>query len=282
MVIESAWLDNLQIHRTAYYGVPRMTLGSPSPRGVMEPRPSAHGATDSTAFYGPRSIELVGTIQAPDMAGFWPLVDELLGRLALGSEHTFRFRRLGESFDLQAVVRVDSDVDLPVGDVPKPFARWGVSLLAPDPRLYASTVTSGSYDPTDAGDGGLAFPLVFPLVFGVGAGAGALSLENEGNIAAPAEIVVTGPVTNPIIDNDTAGMSIYTRDCALASGDTLVFDTRAATLRLNGTTLRPDLIDVTRTTWWSVRPGVNVLRLRGLGMASGQTQMAVSFRSARI
>lgn len=282
MVIESAWLDNLQIHKTANYGVPRMTLGSPSPRGVMEPRPSGHGSSDSTVFYGSRVIEVTGIIQAPDMAGFWPLVDNLQGRLALGSEHLLRFRRLGESFDLQAVVRVDSDVDLPVGDVPKPFARWGVSLLAPDPRLYTSTTTSGSYDPTDEGDGGLVFPLNFPLVFGVGAGAGALALENEGNIATPAEIVVTGPVVNPTVDNDTVGASIYTRDCALAPGDTLVLDTRAATLRLNGTTLRPDLIDVTRTTWWSVRPGVNVLRLRGSGMSSGQTQMAVSFRSARI
>lgn len=282
MVIESAWLDNLQIHKTANYGVPRMTLGSPSPRGVMESRPSAHGVTDSTAFYGPRAIELVGTIRAPDMTGFWPLVDELLGRLALGSEHTFRFRRLGESFDLQAVVRVDSDVDLPVGDVPKPFARWGVSLLAPDPRLYTSTVTSGSYDPTDAGDGGLVFPLDFPLVFGVGAGAGALFLENEGNIETPPAIEVTGPVVNPIIDNDTAGLSIHTRNCALAAGDTLVLEPREGTARLNGTTIRPDLIDVSRTTWWSVRPGINVLRLRGSGMTGGQTQLAVSFRSARI
>lgn len=281
MVIESAWLDNLQIHKTANYGVPRMTLGSPSPRGVTEPRPSAHGVTDSTAFYGPRAIELVGTIQAPDMAGFWPLVDELLGRLALGSEHTFRFRRLGESFDLQTTVRVDSDVDLPVGDVPKPFARWGVSLLAPDPRLYTSTVTSGSYDPTDAGDGGLDFPLDFPLEFGVSGGAW-LSLDNEGTVSTPPTIIVTGPVINPIIDNDTSGLSIFTRDCGLGVGDTLTLDVRARTAVLNGTTLRPDLVDVSRTTWWDVRPGVNRLRMRGSGMASGQTELAVGFRSARV
>lgn len=281
MVIESAWLDSLQIHKTAWYGVTRMTLGSPSPRVVAENRPSDHGSSDATAFYGPRTIEVTGHVMASTMAEFWPRVDELLGSLALGSEHTLRFRRLGEGFDLRASVRVDSEVDLPVGDIPKPYARWGVSLYCSDPRLYADTVTSGAYDPTDAGDGGLEFPLDFPLEFGVSGGAW-LSLDNEGTVSTPPTIIVTGPVTNPIIDNDTSGLSIFTRDCGLGVGDTLTLDVRARTVVLNGTTLRPDLVDVSRTTWWDVRPGVNRLRMRGSGMASGQTELAVGFRSARV
>lgn len=284
MILEYAYLDNLQIHKAGGLSVTKVTLGSPTPRAVVENRPSDHGSVDSTSFYGPRSIEVTGQVQAPSMEAFWPLVDNLLGKLALGSEHTFRFRRLGDAFDLQVTVRVDSNVDLPVADpaTPKPYARWGVSLYCADPRIYTSTQTAGSYDPMVSGAGGLVFPLTFPLVFAAPGGAGSMSLDNKGNVSTPPTIVVTGPVTNPIVDNDTLGLSIRTRNCGLAAGDTLTLDAREHTVVLNGTTLRPDLVDVARTTWWDLRPGVNQVRLRGTGMVAAQTELSVAFRAARI
>lgn len=281
MVIEYVYLDALQIHKAGGFGVTQMTLGSPAPRAVAENRPSGHGAVDATSFYGPRVIELTGFVQASSFADFWPKVDDLLGGLALGSEHVLRFRRLGDTFDLQTTVRVDSSVDLPVGDVPRPFARWGVSLFCRDPRLYAD-LTSGAYDPTDAGSGGLVFPLGFPLVFGASGVSGALQVENAGNVSTPPVLVVTGPVTNPILDNDTTGLAIHTRDCGLAAGDTLTLDVRRRTAVLNGTTPRPDLVNASLTTWWELRPGFNQIRMRGSAMASSQTELAVTFRPARI
>lgn len=282
MVIEHAYLDDLRIHKAGGYAVTRMTLGAPAPRAVSDNRPSSHGAVDATAFYGPRSVELTGYVTADSFAEFWPRVDNLMRRLALGSNHVFRFRRLGDDFDLQASVRVDSPVDLPVGDIPKPYAAWGVSLFCPDPRLFASALTSGSYDPTDAGSGGLTFPLEFPLVFGVGVGAGSLVVDHEGTVPTPPVLVAHGPVTNPILDNDTTGLSIYTRDCGLSLGDTLTLDVRERTVVLNGSTHRPDLVDVARTSWWDVAPGANQLRMRGSGMVAGETELSVSFRAARI
>lgn len=282
MVLEGVWLDDYQLHRTTNLGVVQLSLGSPSPRAVTDNRPSDHGAVDATRLYGPRIIELTGQVWAATFPEFWALVDGVQGRLALGSDHTLRLRRLGDGFDLQTAVRVDSAVDMTAGEAPVPFVRFGVSLFCADPRLYSSTVTLGSYDPTDAGAGGLTFPLDFPLVFGAPDGVGSLSVDNEGTTATPPTFVVTGPVTNPIIDNDTTGLSIYTRDCALAVGETLTIDVRERRVLLSGTTPRPDLIDVSRTTWWEVRPGVNQLRMRGSGMASGQTGLQASFRSARI
>lgn len=281
-MIEYAYLDNLQIHGGSNYGLINMGMGSPAPRAVADLRPSDHGATDATAYYGPRIFELIGNITAASMAALWEAADELKGSLVLGSTHTLRFRREGLTFDEQAVVRVDSPVDMPTGPMPSPLLMWGVSLLAPDPRIYTTTENSGSYDPTDSGTGGLSFPLDFPLDFGVSDTAGRLTVENEGNVSSPPTFVITGPVTNPIIDNDTTGQSIYTQDTALSTGDTLTIDTAAKTVVLNGTTSRPDLISVSLTDWFYIRPGSNQLRLRGSDMESTETELAVTFRNARI
>ncbi len=282
MVIESAWLDSLQIHKTGTLAVTSMTLGSPSPRAVVENRPGDHGAVDSTRFYASRGVELVGHARGVDHVALVAAVDDLLGRLALGSEHVLRFRRLGDGQDLRCTVRVDSSVDMTAGEHTAPLVVWGVSLLAPDPRFYSDVLTQASYDPTDLGDGGLVFPLSFPLVFDADSGLGALVVENAGTAPTPPVLTVRGPVVNPTIDNDTLGLSIRTRDCGLSSGDFLVIDTASRTVRLNGTTSRPDLVDVAQTRWWTLAPGINRLRMRGSGMVPTETELVVEFRSAFI
>lgn len=279
-MIDYAYLDALQVHGGGVIKVTRFPFGSPAPRAVAEPRPGEHGATDSTELYGPRVWEVTGNIEAASSDAMWAALDELKANLQLGAWRVLRFRRAGLTFDEQARVRVDSPVDATGGTRAAPFITWGVSLFAPDPRVYAATVSSGDYDPTDTGSGGLSFPLVFPLVFGAG-GAAALQVENEGTIATPAVLTVTGPVVNPTLDNDTVGASIRTTGLELDVGEVAVFDTDSRTLVVNGNP-RGDLVDVALTDWWHLARGVNQLRLRGGGMSAGQTELAVTYRSARI
>lgn len=281
-MLESAYIDDLQIHGGDAYGIITFGMGSPAPRAVVDLRPSEHGATDDTRWYGPRAFEVGGRVLGPDTAGLWPLVDALKASLVLGSWHVLKFRRSGLSYDERCLVRVDSAVDIPLVLGSTRMVSFGVSLFAADPRIYTDTQSSSSYDPTTSGTGGLVFSLDFPLDFDVAAGSAQLVADNEGTIETPPRFVITGPVTNPIIDNDTTGLSIYTTGVALASGDTLVIDVATRTVLLNGTTLRPDLIDVALTTWFSLVPGTNLLRLRGSGMTASATELAVTFRSARI
>ena len=281
-MVTSAYVDDLQIHGGSTYKLKEATLGAPAPRAVTDLKPNDHGAVDATSYYGPRSIELSGFVVATSFDAMWDAVDELKGKLALGSSHTFKFQRQGRSFEEQVIMRVDSSVDILAKPMPSPMIEWGVSLFCADPRLYAATESSGSYDPTDAGSGGLDFPLVFPLDFDASATAGHLTVDNEGNIDTPPVFVITGPVTNPILDNDTTGESIYTQSCGLSSSDYLTIDVANRTVTLNGSTSRPDLLDASLTTWFNLVPGVNQLRLRGSSMSTGATQLAVSFRSARI
>lgn len=280
-MVTSAYLDDLQIHGSSAYGLQSMTLGAPAPRAVTDVKPNDHGAVDATNYYGPRNIELQGVVQTTDFSSLWDAVDELKGKLSLGSYHTFKFTRQGRSFDEQVSARVDSPVDILISAMPTPFLQWGVSLFCPDPRLYAVTESSGSYDPTISGTAGLDFPLDFPLDFGASDTLGRLTVTNEGNMDSPPVFVITGPVTNPIIDNDSTGESIYTQSCGLTSSDSLTIDVANKTVVLNGTN-RPDLIDASLTTWFNLQPGTNQLRLRGTGMSTGSTLLAVTFRSARL
>jgi hypothetical protein len=279
-MIETAYIDDLQIH-PGTISLKSMSMGSPAPRAIADVRPNDHGVTDSTNYYGARSIELIGQVVASNKADMWAALDDLKGSLVLGSTHILKFRREGLDFDEQATVRVDSTVDVPLGPMPSAFLQFGVSLLAADPRFYTTTQSQGSYDPTDTGSGGLSFNLDFELDFNSSSGA-QLSVDNEGNVNTPPVFVITGPVTNPIIDNDTTGQSIYTQGLELSTGDTIEIDTQSRTVLLGGTTARPDLIDVSQTDWFYLRPGVNLLRMRGTDMSSGETELAVTYRSARV
>lgn len=284
-MIAEAYLGELQIHGGASScRLTGFTIGSPEPREVADLRPDDHGTVDETRLYGPRTFELVGRIVAADLEAMWDDLDAIKGALALGQVVTLRFLRDGRSSLERAEVRVAGAVDVPLAPElgRTPMIRWGVSLRAPDPRIYSDTASSGAYDPTDGGTGGLEFPLTFPLDFGTDDTAGRLTLENAGTIATPVVITITGPVVNPIVDNDTAGLSIYTRDLELLAGETVELDTLERGVLLGGTTSRPDLIDVELTDWWALLPGVNQLRLRGSGMSAGLTELAVSYRSARI
>lgn len=282
MQLESAYIDNLQVQGAAPYGVTGFQIGSPAPRAVTDLRPNDHGATDATRYYGPRTIELTGNIVAASPEALWAAADALKAVLSLGAWRVLRFRRRGLSYFERCLVRVDSAVDMPLILGTDRYLAYGVSLFAPDPRFYSDTLSQGSYDPTGSAEGGLKFPLDFPLNFNGAVGQAQLEVVNEGTISTPPTIVVTGPVLNPIIDNDTTGQSIYTRECGLSAGVTLELDTAVRSVLLGGTTSRPDLIDVSLTDWWYLAPGQNLLRLRGSGMSAGVTELAVTFRSARI
>lgn len=282
-MLTTAYIDDLAIHGGGNgLGLIGTDLGSPSPRVVADLRPTQHGATDRTVLYNARSLELRGSVAADTKAGVWALLDDLKGSLALGSMHVLKFTREGESEVLRTEFRVDGPVlvGLSAGQV-APYLDWSVAIFCPDPRLYSDTVSSASYDPTDTGEGGLTFSLDFDLVF-EGDGTATLDVVNEGNIATPPTLTITGPVVNPKVTNETTGEAIQTTGLELDTDETIVLDVAARQAYLGGTTSRPDLVDISTTTWFDLAPGTNQLRLTGSGMSATETELAVEWRSARI
>lgn len=279
-MIESLYLDGVQLHDTANLTVVEFSIGSPSPRSVAAARPDEHGTVDETRFYDARVFEVRGEVWAGTAADFWTAVDSLKGAIALGSSlATLTFTREGLGYAERAYVRPASEVTMPLR-AGTYYTEWGVTLVAPDPRVYADALTTATFDPNTAASGeGVVFELDFPLVF-EGASSANVAVSNGGNYETPPVFTVAGPATNPIIDNDTTGKSVYTDGLTMVEGDELVIDVRARTVELNGVS-RPDYIDASLTSWPVLVPGENLIRLRGSGFGA-TSLLTIEYRDARI
>lgn len=156
-----------------------------------------------------------------------------------------------------------------------------VQLDASDPRIYDDTESSVSTGLASSAVG-LTWPLTWPLNFGGASTSGTVTAANAGDFSTPWTAVITGPVTNPSIENvDTGDQLIFTANggLVLASGDTLVVDSATKTALLNGTASRYDRL-ASPVSWWDLEPGDNHLRFGGT--TSGSPTMTVTWRSAWI
>lgn len=94
--------------------------------------------------------------------------------------------------------------------------RAEVTLVAKDPFWYdptVSTVSVGLYE------GGWSLPLSFPLT--LGAMTGVAAVQNDGDVATPCTVTLTGPITSPVIANETTGDQ-WSADLALYPGEQLI------------------------------------------------------------
>jgi hypothetical protein len=141
-----------------------------------------------------------------------------------------------------------------------------IALHCTDPRLYGET--SDQVIQLSSGTSGMMFPATFPLSFGGAATPGTLVVNNTGNIEMRPIIVITGPVTNPTITNETTGLSMTFSNPSqssytLNSGDTLAIDLDAHsvlwTVYEASTSSSVRSWVVNGSTWWDLPPGINTI-----------------------
>lgn len=146
---------------------------------------------------------------------------------------------------------------------------------AEDPRIYDSalqTVQLAAGLPITTGIG---FNLGFNFGFGATVSPDGTTVVNAGNRPTPAVITLYGPVSNPVIYNDTYSHTL-SFDIVVASGDFLVIDTGNRTVKLNGTASRRG--SLINPDWFYLESGDNFLRYRAL--TGGATPASVAFRNA--
>lgn len=151
-------------------------------------------------------------------------------------------------------------------------------FVATDPRIYAaaSLVPSTSF-PT-GGAGGLSFGgagAAAPFVFSGAVSGGSIDCTNSGTYETPYTITITGPVVAPLVEHSVQGRSLSFTG-TLAAGETLVIDSRAKTVLLNGTASRYSWL-TTASQWFTLEPGPNALRFSG---ASGSGTCSVRYAPA--
>jgi Phage tail protein len=280
--LSRAFIDDVKIHDLDDVACPfklhfsRLTR---PPRKDVVQRGQQHGMRNRTRFVDGAVFDFTGSVRGPSHTSTADAFDALEGVLYdYGAEHVLRFLRIGRTEEERALVRL-AGIDAP-SEPDEPYRTlYALTLESEDPRIYSASLRSAAYDPTDSlSGGGVAMPLAFPLVFSTTTTTH-LEVSNDGTWESPPVFEVSGPVVNPIIDNDTTGVSIALIH-TLGVNDQIEVDVAQRTIRLNGAE-RPDLYDPTQSSWFELVPGTNRLRLRGSGMAADVTSLGVQYRDAR-
>lgn len=155
------------------------------------------------------------------------------------------------------------------------IAHVAVELVATDPLMYAAALSSAS-SALGTTTGGLTFPAAAPFVFGTAGSSGVMSCANEGTFAAPWTATFTGPLVAPELVRLGSGERLTLSGASLAAGETLVVDSAARTVLLDGTASRYGWLSPA-SRWFDLQPGDNSLQLLG---ASGAGSVTVEWRSA--
>lgn len=146
---------------------------------------------------------------------------------------------------------------------------------AEDPRIYDNSLQTFNLGQGLAITNGFGFNLGFNFGFGASVDPNSLNIINGGNRPAPAVITIPGPVSDPVIYNDTTGNQLAF-DIDIASTDYLVIDLLYRTVKLNGTASRRNTL--LEPDWFMLEPGDNFLRYRA--GTSGGPAATISFRNA--
>lgn len=206
---------------------------SPEVRAEVQQRQADHGAWASPVYLGERPITLAGKIEAPDLA----TLDDAMDRLRQAVALTDTTLTVYESVPKQCTVRRSGK--LLIKATSDRIAEYSVLVTAADPRRYATALDQLT-TALPSTTGGLTPPLTPPLTISATTVAGQVDALNSGSFETRPVFTIAGPVQAPQIlaqmPDATVRQLSYSE--TLASGDTLVIDTDAHTVTLNGTASR--------------------------------------------
>ncbi|MER7733669.1 hypothetical protein ABTX80_22515 [Streptomyces erythrochromogenes] len=220
---------------------------SPGVRAELQPRQADHGAWASPVYLDSRPITITGMIAAPTTSARDTAVEQLIAAVSLADT----VLTVADSIPKRATVRRSGELLI---ELVGPYnATYSVLVTAPDPRRY-STVLQSQTTGLPSVSGGLVTPIVTPIVITASSTGGAFTLVNEGTIGTRPVFTVTGPATNFVISCTRPGGSVtqLTYSDSIGLGDTLVIDTDAHTVMLNGTVSRRRYLS---GTWPEILPG---------------------------
>jgi hypothetical protein len=157
------------------------------------------------------------------------------------------------------------------------YIRTQVTMFAPNPKYYDQTSVTGSISPVTPN--GRTYNRTYNLSYGGGTNASALTIVNSGTWTTYPTITITGPITNPILTNQTTNQSLAVTVTLLAT-DSLVLDLENRNVLLNGSPVRNLLTGSSQ--WFGASPGSTVFALTGTAFTAGVTSASVVYASAYV
>ena len=151
-----------------------------------------------------------------------------------------------------------------------------VTFFCPNPAYYASNVQTA--DMLYSADLGRTYNKTFNYSYGGGAASITTTINNAGWAATYPTITINGPITAPIIGNQTENAQLSFSG-TYADTDFLVVDLYNKLITLNGNPARNTLLS---GTWFSAQPGNNEFYFSGTDTLVGTTKAVVTWQSAYI
>jgi hypothetical protein len=251
---DPGYLDHLDLRPDQGYVPQGLSLGTPSHRPVLSPRPGRHGVDDTTSLFGARSVGLtVALLPQPDIEEF---SEEVLAEKLMAWFHpAIRFRVLlahGRSIMVRGEA-VDSDWDF----VNVNFHELRCSMVAPEgaiesAELYqaqGNLLTEGYETPGRSYS--LDYDRRYPDPLEVGSND--FLVFNKGRIYTYPVVTFVGPCTNPALINTDTGERIQV-NCTLTNDQVLTIDMERHRVLLDGFPAYYQNIDFRTSSWWGFPP----------------------------
>lgn len=246
-------------------------------RAALVDIPDDDGAADAPTYESARTITLTGVAIAPS----WleqNRAKERLNRVAYTSRGLYPLTITEHHLTRLAYVRRSGSQK--IGDRQGNAFDFVLSLVAPDPARYDSNLqTLAAGMPGTIVLVGRTYPRTYPLTYPTNVPYQPLvNAYNLGNRNTGAQITLSSGIDSPGVINGDSGASLQF-DVSLGAADSLVVDLAAKTAVLNGTSSRRGSL-LTGSSWFTLVPGENNLRLIGIPNGTGNPTMTVAYRSA--
>lgn len=254
-------------------------LGVAGYRDSLNPRPFAHGVTAGPEYRTESSIDIDLHLKAATPEDVVAVADTLISGWYLDARASATYGvldRLHVKLPGQGQRFVKGRPRRSMADPTHYQNGWApaaVQFLATDPTWYSATLSSQVMNLSVA-PSGRGFDKSFDYGWGGTATAGAYTITNLGGAPTKPTLTLTGPLTNPVLTNETTGEELeltYT----LGVGEELTVDFDAATIMLNGTASR--YYAKSAGSFWEIVPGDNIIRLSA---QSGSGAATLEWRDA--
>lgn len=273
-----SFITNNVVNPNFILQTPITGLDFPEIRTNYYSRAGQDGGIVSSMFYDKRSIQLTGIIYANDPTTFEQSRQALATACQISKDSSGYPVPIKVSFTTLAnnSYFFNAYIDRPVYDYKDPnYSTFMVTMTATNSFLQGATQVVSSAIVRASG-GGFILPVILPITSSAGVG-GTGSVTNSGTAPAYPILTLTGPLTNPYIQNSTVGKFMQLNR-TIAAGEVVTIDMYNKTILLNGSS---SLISSKSSTsdWWYIAPGTNTITL-STASTSDTGNVALSFYSA--
>lgn len=246
-------LGTLQLSTTDSAGVQWIVTDvkgwrTPGIRAEYHSRQSDHGSWASPVYLEPMPLTISGLIAAPSTSARDAAIEQLIAADAL----TDTVLTVAETIPKQVTVRRSGEPLIEL--VGATGVKYSVLVTAADPRRYATVLQSQSTGLPSV-TGGLTLPITLPITISTTSTGGGFTLSNAGTIATRPVFTLLGPAASPVITATRPDGTIFQLSYSqtLGAGDTLVIDTGAHSVMLNGSVSRRPFLSA-QPSWPEILP----------------------------